>query len=253
MFKVGDHGEVPGAEVFWMRDFNKWYRLYFYSFLLDTTEGYILINTGLPDDLSLRNKFLHEWAGSNRCNFSFNEDEKIENILNKINLTVGDISHIVITPFQDYTIGRLNLFKNAYIYFSQTGWYHDVVNPLPSPFLNRDIYFPKIIRNYLFEEAWNRIKLVENQKVIDDIYVKWIGCHHRSSMLIKLYYNNKKICISDSAFLMANYEQNIPIGIAENVYECIESYKYMQNECNIVIPAYDPENINRYMEYFPKI
>ena len=249
LIKVGDHGEVPGAEVYWMRDFDKWYRLSFYSALLKTEDGYVLVNTGLPDDLSLRNSFLKEWAGSDRCKFSFKEEEKIENALSKLNLTPDDISHVIITPVQDYTIGRLHLFKKAKIYFSRTGWYNDVVNPSPSPFLNRDVYLPKNIRQYLFEEAWNRIKLVENEEIIKDVEVKWTGCHHRSSMLVKFQYQNKRFCISDSAFLMGNYEKNIPIGIAEDIYECLDAYGYMRRECDVIIPAYDPENTVRFREY----
>ena len=36
--------------------------------------------------------------------------EKIENVLG---LSTDDISHVIITPIQDYTIGRINLFKKA--------------------------------------------------------------------------------------------------------------------------------------------
>ncbi len=50
-------------------------------------------------------------------------------------------------------------------------------------------------------------------------------------------------------FLMGNFEQNIPIGIAEDIYECLRTYDYMRRECNIVIPAYDPENLNRFKEF----
>ena len=48
---------------------------------------------------------------------------------------------------------------------------------------------------------------------------------------------------------MGNYEKNIPIGIAEDIYECLNAYEYMRKECDIVIPAYDPENTVRFREY----
>ncbi|MEM3516024.1 MAG: hypothetical protein QW281_05235 [Saccharolobus sp.] len=67
---------------------------------------------------------------------------KVEKIENVLGLSTDDISHVIITPIQDYTIGRINLFKKAMIYFSKKGWFSDVVNPSPSPFLNRDIYLP---------------------------------------------------------------------------------------------------------------
>lgn len=247
IIKVGEHGEVPGPEVFWMKDFDKWYKLSFYSFLIGTSDGYVLINTGLPDDLSLRNKFLREWAGSDRCKFS--HVYKIEDALGKLGITPDDISHVIISPVQDYSIGRINLFKKAKLYFSKTGWFHDVVLPSPSPFLNRDIYLPRYVREYLFEEAWDRIVLVENEKVVDEIEVKWQGCHHRSSMMIKFLFQGKEVCISDSAFLEENVTQNIPIGIAEDIYECLNAYQEMRKECNIIIPAYDPRNVEKFKEY----
>jgi hypothetical protein len=75
--RVGDHGEVPGPEVYWMRDFNRWVRLSFYTIVADTDNGYLMVNTGLARDLTLRNRFLAEWVGSERCRFSVSEDEKI--------------------------------------------------------------------------------------------------------------------------------------------------------------------------------
>ncbi|ACR41559.1 hypothetical protein [Saccharolobus islandicus] len=58
----------------------------------------------------------------------------------------------------------------------------------------------------MFEEAWNRIILVENQEVVKGVGVMWTGCHHRSSMLVKFEFDKRKWCISDPAFIMANFE-----------------------------------------------
>jgi glyoxylase-like metal-dependent hydrolase (beta-lactamase superfamily II) len=248
--KVGDHGEVPGPEVYWMRDFDKWVRLYFYSLVMDTDDGYVLVGTGLVKDLTLRNKFLREWAGSDRCKFTVQEDERIESVLRRLNLTPDDIAHVVITPVQDYTVGGLNLFKRAKIYFSRRGWFEDVVNPSPSPFLNRDIYLPRYVREYLFEEAWNRIVLLNDEdEVVDGVRVKWTGCHHRSSMAVILDAKDGTICFSDAAFTMRNITENIPIGIAEDIYECLDAYNFLRRNCKYIIPAYDPENMTRYQQW----
>ncbi|EZQ11363.1 Zn-dependent hydrolase [Candidatus Acidianus copahuensis] len=241
IMKVGDHGEVPGPEVFWMREFNSWVKLSFFSFLVNTDDGYLLINTGLPDDLYLRNKFLKEWAGE-RCRFGFKEEEKVENQLKQIGLSTDDISRVLITPVQDYTIGRINLFNNSKLYFSERGWFEDVVNPRQSPFLNRDIYLPRYVRENLFENAWNRIELIKDGQLLDGLHVKWTGCHHRSSMSIIAEIKGKRICITDSAFVKRNLEENLPIGIAEDIYECINAYAYLKDNCYTIIPAYDSEN-----------
>jgi len=244
--KVGDHGEVPGPEVYWMRDFDKWYRLYFYIVLIDTSDGYVLVNTGLARDLSLRNRFLREWAGSDRCRFEVAESERIERVLGRAGLRPEDIAHVIITPVQDYTVGNLDLFKKAKIYFSRRGWFEDVVNPRPSPFLNRDIYFPRYVREYLFEEAWNRIALIEDQEVVEGIRVKWTGCHHRSSMAVIMETKEGVVSFTDAAFTRRNIEENIPIGIAEDIYECLEAYDYLKRISRAIIPAYDPENLERF-------
>jgi glyoxylase-like metal-dependent hydrolase (beta-lactamase superfamily II) len=246
LFKVGEHGEVPACEIYWMSDFFKWARLSFYSFLFDSTDGYILMNTGLVRDLDVSNKFLREWAGSDRCKFSVKDGERIEQHLKRINLTPEDISRLIVTPVQDYTVGNLDIFHNARIYFSRRGWHEDVVNPKPPPFVVRELILPKYIREYLFEDAWNRIELVENQEIVDGLGVRWTGGHHRSSMAVVARLKDKVVGITDSAFTQRNIQENIPIGIAENIHECMEAYDYLRRTCDIVIPEYDPENIARY-------
>ena len=136
MAKVRDHGEAPGPEIYWMRYFDKWVRLNSYSLIIDTNDSYVLVGTGLVKDLTLRNKFLREWAGNDRCRFTVDDNEHIENVLKRLGLIPGDITHIVITPVQDYTVGSLDLFKRVKIYFSRRGQFEDV----ESPFLNRNIY-----------------------------------------------------------------------------------------------------------------
>lgn len=250
LVKVGDHGEVPGAEVYWMRDFDKWVRLSFYSLVIDTDDGYVMVGTGLVRDLTLRNKFLREWAGSDRCKFTVQDNEKIENVLKRLGLSPSDISHVIITPVQDYTVGNIDLFDNAKIYFSKRGWFEDVVNPKPSPFLNRDIYLPKYVREYLFEKAWNRIILLNDEDtVVNGVKVKWTGCHHRSSMSIILETRDGIVSYTDAAFTMRNITENVPIGIAEDIYECLDAYEYLRKISKYIIPAYDPENITRYKNW----
>jgi len=248
MFKVGDHGEVPGPEVYWMSHFDKWIKLSFYIFLIDTNDGYVLVNTGLPKDLKPSNLFLSQWAGSDRCRFTVKEEEKLEYLLKELGLKTDDIAHIIITPVQDYTTGSLDIFSNSKIYFSRTGWYEDVVNPEALPFVIRDLILPPHIREHVFEHIWNRIVLVENQKIVDGVSVKWTGGHHRSSMAVIMKDGDRTIGLTDTAFTRRNLEENIPIGIAENVYECLAAYDYLKRNCDAVIPAYDPENTIRFKQ-----
>ncbi len=249
MLKVGDHGEVPGPEVYWMKDFGKWVKLCFYSFMVDTNDGYLLVNTGLPKDLTLRNKFLLDWAGTDRCRFSFTKDEMIDNALKRNGVSPADIAHVIITPIQDYTIGSLDHFKNAKIYFSRRGWHSEIANSSTKSFVNRDMYFPQYIRRFVFDEAWDRVVLVEDQEIVDGVSVRWTGGHHRSSMSVLLGTKEGSVAITDAAFTSRNLEENIPIGIAENIFECYDAYDLLKRSSKVVIPSYDPENIQRFKNY----
>jgi len=248
MIRAGEHGEVPGPELFWMRDFEAWYPLHFYVVVIETEKGYVLINTGLVRDLERRNQFLKQWAGGGRCRFSsFGE---LPDLLRPLQIPPDRVTDVLTTPVQDYTLGGLPYLKRATIHFSRRGWYNDVVSPGVAPFLDREIYFPRYIREYLFEEAWDRISLVEDQEVLQGVSVKWTGCHHRSSMAVMVDSPIGRYCFTDAAFVWRNLQDNLPIGIAEDIYECLDSYKYLKEVCPKVVPAYDPDNPIRFPELF---
>jgi len=250
MFKVGEHGEVPAPEVYFMTDFDKWTRLSFYVFLIDSSDGYILLNTGLVRDLTKSNKFLKQWAGSDRCRLSVSDDQKMDQILKRCSLSEDDIAHVILSPVQDHTVGSLDLFRTAKIYFSRMGWYQEVVNPHARQLVfDRDVALPAYIRSYLFEDAWSRIRLVENEEILEGLSVRWTGAHHRSSMSVVLKMKEKLIGITDAAFTWRNIEDNIPIGIAEDIHEALDAYEYLRKTCDNIIPAYDPENVIRFKEF----
>jgi hypothetical protein len=48
---------------------------------------------------------------------------------------------------------------------------------------------------------------------------------------------------------MRNITENIPIGIAEDIYECLNAYNFLRRNCKYIIPAYDPENMTRYRQW----
>ncbi len=85
--------------------------------------------------------------------------------------------------------------------------------------------------------------------MVNGIRVKWTGCHHRSSMAILLETKDGIVSYTDAAFTMRNITENIPIGIAEDIYECLDAYEYLRRVSKIIIPAYDPENTIRYKQY----
>jgi hypothetical protein len=59
-FKVGEQ-MVPGAEVYYMNDFDTWMPLCFYVFYIKLGDKNILINTGFPKEIERIEKFWLDW------------------------------------------------------------------------------------------------------------------------------------------------------------------------------------------------
>jgi hypothetical protein len=54
----------------------------------------------------------------------------------------------------------------------------------------------------------------------------------------------------DCAFTERNLKENIPIGIAENIYEYLDAYNTLKILSKKIIPAYDPSNAQNFKEFF---
>ena len=113
--------EVPGPEVYWMSDWEKWVQLYIWALLIQGDGKNILLNTGPPKDLTELNACWSE-AVSPRSQMIRQEEERPENVLKNVGLTVDDIDYLLITPLQAYTTGNIHLFKNAQVCLSRRGW-----------------------------------------------------------------------------------------------------------------------------------
>ncbi len=84
------------------------------------------------------------------------------------------------------------------------------------------------------------------EEILPGITCKWIGVHHRSSMLIEVNTNAGLVGISDCAFHYSNVEDGRPLGIAESILEAHAAYKYIREQIKIFIPLYDPVVQQRY-------
>lgn len=88
------------------------------------------------------------------------------------------------TPLTAYTTGSLHLFPRAEFYVSKKGWI-DFWAPEPdSQRLPKNIYFPPEALHYLACEAFDRVKLLDDEagEVFPGIRPWFAGGHHRSTM-----------------------------------------------------------------------
>lgn len=237
VIKTGS-ASVPAPEVYWMEGWNQWEELSFHSLLL-TREGMnVLINTGLPEDLKLRNKVMLEFAGE-RCQFR-RDDLKSE--LNRLGVSPGEINALFFTPIQDYTTGGISLFPQSKIYLNRKGWNEDIASPKFKNHLPRDLFIPGDQYKYLMFDAWERVVFFDSspsKEIIPGLRVRWVGCHHRTSLAFEIETEAGVALFSDFFFKKRNIEHSVPIGIAENTLECLEAYScYKENYT--YLPAYDP-------------
>jgi glyoxylase-like metal-dependent hydrolase (beta-lactamase superfamily II) len=242
IFEVAYVEGAPGPQLFWMSEWGKKFKLSFQILLIMGKDKTLLINTGLTRELlSEVNKI---WA-SNGEDGKLIETDNIINILKKENLKPGDIDFVLITPFQHYSMGYLDIFKNAKICLSKRGWL-DFHNKKYNNEIRKLVIPPRIL-NYLMSEGWENVDLLEDEDyIVKGISTFWCGGHHRSSIAVKIEASYGTIIISDCIFRLKNIEENIPIGLSENIYECFDSYRRIREEADIVIPLYDPDNFIRF-------
>lgn len=234
---------APGPQIFWMSDWNNKYKLSFQIMLIRGGEKNILINTGLTDELLPEvNSIWTKHAGESGELIKTND---VQEILGNESMKPDDIDYVIITPFQHYTMGKVDIFKNAKICLSKKGWidFH-----VPKYNLEpREFTIPFRILNYLISDGWEKMKLLEDESfVLPWLSTFWCGCHHRSSISIKIKTENGTIIVTDSFFKLKNIEDNIPIGIAENIYECLDAYSRIKEEADLVISLYDSDNFLRF-------
>ena len=79
-------------------------------------EHVVVVNTGPPSDLSALNELWRGFHPSGRVQMVRNEDDMPERRLAALGISPDDVDHLVITPLVGYTLGSLELFKNAVVH-----------------------------------------------------------------------------------------------------------------------------------------
>jgi hypothetical protein len=238
VIKTGE-SEVPAPEVYWMDSWNQWEKLSFHALLLRNGSVNFLINTGLPPDLSERNKAMIDFGGES-CIFKSHD---ITKELKRLGVEPSEVNGISFTPLQDYTTGGIQMFSNAQIYIDRRGWTEDIVAPRLRKHQSRNLFIPERNLQYLMFDAWNRLVLFDSlisYVILPGLNVTWVGCHHRSSLAFQISTRSGDVIFSDCSFKKRNIQENLPIGIAENTLECLDAYSKLSGR-GTFLSAYDPE------------
>lgn len=238
--------EVPYPEVYWMEKFHEWTTLTFQVGIIRIADFIILINTGFPDDIEGIAKDWKTFLGD-RAILKRSDDNKIAAILKREDIHPDQVTHVILTPIQLYSTGNLHLFNKAKICVSRRGWIEDIIAPdYPHHVGRQGCISDDHLRWLLFENNHNLLLLDDQHELLPGILCKWIGVHHRSSMIVEVKTKQGITGISDCAFHFANVEENRPLGIAESIIEAHQAYAYIRNQIKNFVPLYEPLVQTRY-------
>ncbi len=236
--------QVPGPEVFWMSDFDMWYPLTFQVALIEGDGVTALVNTGPPADLGPINERWQAALGE-RGRLVREEHETISDNLARVGLEPGQVTHVILTPLQLYTTGNVLLFRNAEILISRRGWIQ-LHTAKQHPHDNRQMQMPSELLVQLVTDAWDRVRLLEDEdQVVDGISAWWAGTHHRATMAIDVDSTRGRVVISDAFFTYRNVETGPILGINESMEEAMVAYRRARLADHL-FPLYDPEVFERH-------
>jgi hypothetical protein len=237
--------EVPGPELFWMGGWGAWYPLLFQAILIRGNGVTALVNTGPPDDLTTINARWEAILGP-RAVMRRSEEEFLLPQLANHGVTPGDVTHVLLSPLQLYTVANVLAFPNAQIGITKRGWvqFHTVHEHLHD---DRATSIPDEILVHLVTDAWGRVRLLEDEdQIAPGLRTWWSGVHHRASMVIEVDTVDGVAAISDSFFYLENVERGHPMGINESLAEATVVYDRVRRDVDIVVPLYDPKNLERF-------
>jgi hypothetical protein len=228
-----------------MSGWDQWYTLLFQAVLIRGNGVTALVNTGPARDLEPMNAHWAKVLGE-RARMRREPNEFITDQLAAHGVSPDDVTHVILTPLQLYTVSNVALFDKAQICIAKRGWVHFHTTH-SHPHDNRATSIPDDILVHLVTDAWPRVRLLEDEdQLAPGLRTWWSGVHHRASVVVEVDTERGVAAISDSYFVLDNVEKNIPIGINENMYEAISTYARVRETADIVIPLYDEGNLERF-------
>lgn len=237
--------DVPGPELYWMSGWDQWYPLLFQVALIRGGDVTALVNTGPARDLEPMNahwvKVLGERAPMRRAAGEFVLDQ-----LDANHVAPEDVTHVILTPLQLYTVSNVMSFPNAQICIAERGWVHFHTTH-DHPHDDRATSIPDDLLVHLVTNAWPRVRLLADSDEIAPGLRSWTcGVHHRASMVVEVDTSEGVVAISDAYFYLDNIEGGRPMGITENLYEAIDTYDRVRRTADVIVPLYDPGNLDRF-------
>jgi hypothetical protein len=238
--------DLPGPEVYWMSHWDEWFEGWFLMLVARNDEHVVVINTGPPRQLDALNELWRGFHPSGRVQMLRREEDLPERRLAALGISPDDVDHLIITPLVGYTLGSLELFKNATVHLSRRGWIEDVFAPPYDVHVPRSIFLPPEAESYLLGPAHDRLRLADEGEIVPGVRIWWAGVHHRSSLAVEIDTPKGRVVASDCGFAYGNIEDNHYLGVGESYAEAMVAYKKIRERADIIVPLYDKAVFDRY-------
>jgi glyoxylase-like metal-dependent hydrolase (beta-lactamase superfamily II) len=238
---------VPGWECFFGRNDTTFHKLVFYVWLLEGGGKRIVIDAGPPPGEEDFATLVAACQGIDRqCLMS--RVQTIDKAFAAASVAPESIDYLLITQPITYHTGGLvpELFPRAQVFVSRAGVLEFLLdNPGHPP---RSAYFTestwRYLRTLLIEQ---RLTLTdETTEVLDGIYFETTGGHHPGSAAVRVRTSLGIVGILETAFLRENVEQQLPVGVAENVAICREAIRRYQKQCDVLLACHDNTILSRF-------
>jgi glyoxylase-like metal-dependent hydrolase (beta-lactamase superfamily II) len=238
---------VPGWECFFGRHDVDFYPLAFYVWVVRNAACTGLIDTGLPLG-EVEQRQLEEACQGVDKQCTFSNVVTLDSLLQKRELLPEQVDFVLLTQTITYHSGGLlpQFFPRAQVYISRAGLMEFLLETPGHP--PRNLYFTEaswlFLRSLLIE---GRLHLVnEHIEVIPGLVFETTGGHHPGSAAVRVKTESGTVGILETAFLKRNVDEELPIGIAENVRICREVIRRYKRECDLVLAGHDPTILDRF-------
>lgn len=247
--KAMKHAEqsAPGAQMFYLSEWDRWVEAFFYFFILRRDDGRVtLVDTGIRDVAEI-NPLVTSGVGE-RGRFRMDmSKESIPLLLRREGVDPAQVDYVFLTHFHYDHCSNLKLFPNAKIVVSKRGW----LATLAPPYLKLvpDVLFPRDVLAYLANEARDRLILAEDdeREIAPGIGAFYTGGHTLCSQAIRVQTaKGLAILTGDVIFLYENVEKDFPVGLNLNLIECYDAMAKIRREADLIVPPHDPELLKRY-------
>lgn len=202
----------------------------------------MLVDTGMPLDASALEARVKREKGP-EAYWRTDPDGDPVRLLARAGVDAAQVEHVVLSSLGPYAAAHVHRFPAAEIHLSRRGWL-DYLAPRYPALRHR---IPDEAMAYLATAGLDRLRLVDGEReVVPGIRAWEVGCHHRHSMAVAIETARGLAVIADPIFYYDNVEREIPLGILEDLFECLELIRRLRREAAIVLPSHDPAVLARH-------